>query len=389
MRRASCVVLVSLLWLVLVSAGHAQEATQPAPPASVAGETQLARGENPEQVADEAVRAWLASDTLDISSVAAMSTEEVCQALPALFQNPPPRAGTNINFDDRRLLATDDSTDDTIRTYSYPASLPSGTLEVVEVTLSQTPDGMWEATRVGYRTRVSQGGMRSWLQQPVAGYLFLAFSLYLFYLLTQPTSFFRGWLREGWQVIQAHKRIVISTLVGLYAVFGFGVLTGTVLPDSCADAILSLVETAVTAVGATDAYTSGNIARAAVVTFYQNFVVVTLSVTFSSALLFGIPAYLLSIFSFYAQAIPFGLIGTASPLELLMVLVLLLLELTSYFLVVAGGGILLVTIIKKGFRGLNTAFRNLSLMLPFAMVLLMIGAWYEAIVIILPQLLSR
>ena len=60
----------------------------------------------------------------------------------------------------------------------------------------------------------------------------------------------------------------------------------------------------------------------------------------------------------------------------------------AYVLVTAGGGMLLVTLIRGGFPAFRLAFRKLTLMLPIAFLLLVIGAWYEAAIIILPRLLG-
>lgn len=339
---------------------------------------QFAQGEVAEQVADEAVHAWLAEEPFNLSSISTMNTVEICQALPKLVKNPPPQPGTRVNFEDRRELATDDV--DT-RRFTYSAVRPKDRLEIVQVTLERQEDS-WVATEVGYRARSSLQG-RNWLQQPWVGWLFLLLSVYAAYLLTTP-SFLRRWLGRGWQNIRQHRGIVLGTLIFLYSIFALGAFTGSRLPSECSDAILSVVNRAVATVGATDAYASGNVPRAAAVTFYQNFVIVTLSITYSLALLFGIPAYLLSILSYFAQAIPFGLLGAFSGPHIVLVLILLLLELTSYFLVVAGGGIFLATIIRKGLGGLSEAFIKLTLMLPIALVLLLIGAWYEAVVVAVP-----
>ena len=357
------------------------------------GWAQLARGSDPAQVADEAVQAWLASERPDPFSLANASVEETCRQLPALLQNPPPPEGTEVTFAQRRELSgaqdvpADAEVPDGAETkiFSYPAALPSGQLEVVRVTVVQSGEG-WEASGVAYGPSLPESS-RAWLQTPVASWLFVLFSLVTLYLLLRP-SFLRRWLAEGWQVVRAHRRLVAGTLIGLYALFGLGLVTGANLPEACAEPIFEVISAAVSAVGATEAYTSLNPARAAVVTFYQNFGVVTLSVLFSLGLLFGLPAYLFGSLSFYAQAIPFGIVSGIGAGQLLLAFVLLVLELTSYFLVIAGGGLLFMTLIRKGFRGFSEGIRKHMLMLPFAFVLLMIGAWYEAGIIILPQLLG-
>ncbi len=340
---------------------------------------------DPEQVADEAVRAWLENPQPNLPTLLTLSTEEACRLLPDLLQSPPPPEGTEVNFGERRELATDDPA---LKRYSYPAALPGGRLELVEVTLQNSGDPnspTWEAQRVGVEAATEPGGVRVWLQTPPAHWLFVAFSLYVVFLLVRP-SFFRRWLAEGWGVIRSYRRTVVGTLVTFYLLFGLGALTGASLPAVCGEAVLNVLTAAITSVGAVDAYNSLNVARAAVVTFYQNFVVVTLSLLFGSGLLFGVPAYLVGAFAFYTQGIPFGLVGGIGAGQFLFLLILLVLELTSYFLVIAGGGILLVSLIREGFGGFTNGVRRLALMLPFALVLLLIGAWYESSLIILPQL---
>lgn len=336
---------------------------------------QLARGSDPGNTADRAVEAWLEQVPPELAQLSTLSPSELCQQLPGLVVNPPPEQGTRVNLDDRRELPSDD---EGTRLYSYSAVRAGGQLEVVQVTLVQEGEE-WVAQQVGYR--VGSAG-RDWLQQPATAWIFGLFSIIVLYLLVTP-SFLRTWLARGLQVLRGHRGVVLFTMILLYGVFVLGVITGSQLPDECTDAALTLVNRSITAIGATEAYGSGNVTRAAAVTFYQNFVVVTLSVTFSLALLFGVPAYLLSLVSFFVQAIPFGLVGAFSSSQALFVIVLILLELTAYFLVVAGGGILLRTLIRNGFGALSLAVSRLALMLPIAMLLLLIGAWYEAVILLL------
>lgn len=336
---------------------------------------QLARGSDPGATANRAVEAWLDQQPPELAQLSRLSPAELCQELPGLVANPAPEPGTRVNLDDRRELATDE---EGVKVFSYSAVRPRDQLEVVQVTLEQE-DGEWLARSVGYR---NPAGGRSWLQQPAVAWLFGLFSLLVLYLLLIP-SFLRSWLAQGLEVLRQHRGVVLFTMILLYGIFALGVFTGGQLPEECAEGALAVVNEAIASVGATEAYGSGNVARAAAVTFYQNFVIVTLSVTFSLALLFGVPAYLLSGASFFVQAIPFGLVGAFSGPEALFVIVLVLLELTAYFLVVAGGGILLKTLIKQGFGALPLAVSRLALMLPIAMLLLLVGAWYEAGILLL------
>jgi hypothetical protein len=348
---------------------------------------QLATGTNPEQVADDAIRAWLETPQTDLLSLANRSPEEVCKELPQLLVNPAPPTGSSVNFENRKEQATDDPN---IKRYTYPASLPvnvfgrdaGNRLEVISITLNKTGD-TWNAERIGYQSLSQPSGIRVWLRTQTANVLFIAFSLYVFYLLLRPASYLRKWLAQGADVIRAHRGTVIGTTVALYAIFALGMFTGRSLPANCQTAVSEILTTALSTLGATQAYGSGNLATAAALTFYQNFGVVSLSLLFGSGLLLGFPAYLISAFQFFTLGIPFGFMAGGGVGDMIFLIILLLLELSSYFLIVAGGGILLVTVVRKGFRGFGEGVRNLSLMLPFALLLLLLGAWYEAAIVIL------
>ncbi len=355
--------------------------------ASLSTFAQLASGTNPEQVADDAVRAWLGTPQTDLFSLANRPPEEVCEELPELLVNPAPPEGSSVNFANRKEQET---SDENIKRYTYPTTLPvtmlgrdaGERLEIISVTLNKTGN-IWTAERIGYQSLSQPSGIRVWLQTQTANILFIAFSLYVLYLLLRPGSYLRKWLTQGVGVIRAHRGIVIGTMIALYAIFGLGMLTGRNLPTNCQTAIGEILTTALSTLGATQAYGSENLATAAGLTFYQNFGVVSLSLLFGLGLLFGFPAYLVSAVQFFTLGIPFGFMVGAGFGQLIFLLVLLLLELTSYFLIVAGGGILLVTVVRKGFKGFGEGVRNLALMLPFALLFLLFGAWYEAVIVIL------
>ena len=336
-------------------------------------------GAVPETVADEAVGAWLDNTSPGLLSLAGLPPDELCTQLSGFLQNPPSPEGTSVNIDDRRELEADDPD---IRRYSYPAALPNDQLAVVEVTLQREGD-LWRTEEVGFRPPDTTS-FRDVLQTRPAGWLFALFSLALLYALVRP-SFVRRWLGEGGEVLRAHRGLVVGTVIALYGLFGLGVVLGanTTLPASCEAAIASFLQTSLEDLGAVQAYGSGDVARAAVVTFYQNFVFGALLTSFSLAFLFGVPAYLLNGSRFFTLGALFGLSGGVTPLALLFILGLLAIELMAYILVTAGGGIFLVTLIRKGFGGYREGFRGLLLTLPIALVLLVIGAWYEAAGLIL------
>lgn len=335
--------------------------------------------DSPENVADAAVRSWLARVPIGFEQLSQLDAEQLCRELPGLVTAPPPPAGTEVRFDDRVERPVEEPA---VRVYTYAAIRPGDQLDVVEVRL-ELQDGRWHETSVGFLSASELTGARAWLQTPTASWLYIAFTVLVVVLLVNPNSKLRRWLHAGSTAIAEHKRLVIGTVVALFGLFGLGVLTGSTLPDSCDVAVMEIVESAITSLGATSAYGSGDVPRAAVTTFYQNFFVVTLSVTFTLSAILGVPGYLYAAASFFVQGIPFGLVGGAAPGELLALFVLVLLELTAYFIVVAGGGMLLATVVKRGIGQLGAGFAKLLLMLPIAMLLLLAGAWYEAVIIIL------
>ncbi len=329
--------------------------------------------------ADRAVEAWLAQEPPSFEALARLDTEELCRALPGLLTDPAPPAGTEVRIEDRVERPSDDPD---VRVFTYAAVRPVDQLDVVEVRVRRA-DGGWVSERVAFRSTTELRGVRAWLQTPAASWFFVGFTLLVLSMLVSRASPLRRWLATSASALREHRRLVTITMIVLYGIFGLGALLGTTLPEGCDEAVLEVVNTAVTSLGATEAYGSGHIGRAAVTTFYQNFVVVTLSVTFTLAALLGVPAYLFAAFSFFAQGIPFGLLGGGGLGEIGLVLVLLVLELTAYFLVVSGGGMLLATIWRKGLGSLPVGFSKLLAMLPVSMLLLLLGAWYEALVVIL------
>ena len=392
------------LFLVPLFSGAFGVAAQNQPGAQVG--TTRPDATRPAAVADAAVREWLGRDPLNPLALSGLEPAEICEQLPTLIGNPAPPAGTTVNFADRverdplpsetetgagngaetAPAAAPESAANT-RRYTYPVTFPGDRLGVLEVTLKRS-EGRWQAERVGPQQTLQTPSIPAVLQTPAAAWVFGALSLVFLYGLARP-SFFRRWLAEGWGYVREHRRLTILTTVVLYGLFGVGVLTGANLPPECAQTITQLVEQGVSQLGAAQAYDSGNVARAAVVTLYQNFVMGAVVTTYGFAFIsFGLLAYLVNGLRFLALGLPFGFLTQADPVTVIVVLILIIVELMAYVLVTAGGGMLLATLIRQGFGGFRLALRKLTMMLPLAFLLLVIGAWYEAAVIILPQLFS-
>lgn len=382
--RALALLACSLVVAALVGGAHAQGGTNTAPAeaatvdGSVVAGADAAANADAASAADAAVRAWLDRPATVLTDLLGLDAQAVCERLPDLLAAPPPPEGTRVNLDDRREL---DAGDVDRRRFSYSAVRPPDQLDVVVVELARSDAGdAWEVVSVGFRTDPIN---RSWLGEPVAGAVFALLSLVVLALLVRPGSPLRRGIVTGLAYVREHRRLVLGTMIVLYAAFAAGFWSGAALPETCDDAVAAVLGQALGQVGATDALLSGDPLRLAVTIFYQNFGVVTL-LLFWLGLLFGVPAYLMALPQFFANGVPFGALYVyTGPIGLLGTVLLIVIELTAYFLVVAGGGMLLVTIVRQGLGAFPLALRKTLAMLLIAGVLLLIGAWYEVGLILL------
>ena len=335
-------------------------------------------GDDPEALADRAVTAWLEQEPSDLAALSRTDVEALCEALPGLFVAPPPPEGTTVELADRRERSTED---DATRRFTYAAEVPPERLMVVEVVVRSAPDADgWIVERTGFQAEGTRG--RPWLQTREAGIGFLLFTA-LFLAAAWRSPPVRRWIGSGVASIRAHKRLVAFTMIGGWALVFAGLSTGAQLPDACETAVLTILGDTLESVGAVQALQSGDVARTAAVIFYQNFVVVTLGALFGSALLLGLPAYLLAGVSFFAQTVAFGTIGLGGGGALVITGILFVIEFTAYFLAVSGGGMVLVGLIRGGLEGLGQGYRRLFSLIPIVALILLAGAWYEAIVLLL------
>ncbi|MEX2501133.1 MAG: hypothetical protein WD336_02050 [Trueperaceae bacterium] len=369
---------LALLLLTLALAGFGPAAAQIVPGVDVpSGPTGLT-GDDAEALANEAVQTWLEQDPAPLADLSRMDAEQVCETLPGLFAAPPPPEGTFVDLDDRRERSTDDPD---LRRFTYAAEVPPSRLMVVEASVRRDADGEgWTVDRVGFQSDGSTG--RPWLQTREAGVGFLLFTV-LVALGLWRSGPMRRWVANGVAAVREHRRLVAWTMIAGWALVGLGLTTGAQLPDACEQAVVTILSDTLDTLGATQALASGDVSRAAAVIFYQNFVVVSLTALFGSSLLLGLPVYLLAGVSFFAQTVAFGVLGLGSGPQLAFVAVLFVLEFTAYFLVVAGGGMILGGLIRGGLTGLGHGYRKAFSLLPLVALILLVGAWYEAALLML------
>lgn len=340
---------------------------------------------NPENLADNAVTEWQAQKAPTMTELAGLSTDQVCMELPKLLYAAP--EGLDVNLNDRKELELPEGSPDTILRYSYPASQPGDIVGTVRVTLNQEEGEDWHVSSIRYFPELGSDPLRSWLTSPIGAIVFTLFSALMIYLSLRK-SLFRSWLSEAWKHIVEHKRTVIFSIILLYGLFALGYFSGTSLSQPCGDLLGSLVQQSIEQLGVADAANSGNVLGLSAAIFYQNFTFGAFFTTYVPALFFGIPAYLFNGSRFFALALLFGYSGLGSFLHALLAIILFIIELMAYIIVTAGGGMLLVTIVRGGVKAFRLAYRKLALMLPVALLLLIIGAWYETLIILIPALFA-
>lgn len=331
-------------------------------------------------IAKDAIAEW--QDTAqNFSPQAYLEREDpaadICTDFAIIGTTPTLVQDMNINFEDPQEKTLDGEGAEGIVQLSYPASVGDTTGQVqVNLRPIDGSDGSWEAGRVRFNVAPDSNStvLPAFFDSPYVGWIFVALTLLLIFSFTR-ANFFRNWLYLGWQAILEHKRLVIGTSILLYSLFALGLATGLALPKECIDMAVELIAGNLDSIGIVEHLLNGDVLKTAAITATWNFFMGAFSTTFIPALLFGIPAYLFNALRFYGLAIPFASVFDPS---LILHLPTLIIELMAYIIVTAGGGMLLVTLIKKGFKGLPEGLRKLWLMLPIALVLLVIGAWYES-----------
>ncbi len=337
---------------------------------------QLASGSDPATVADEAVEAWLErANSFDYFALAQDSPEEMCQELTVLGQDPRIIQEATVNLDDRREVDTDT---EGLQRYSYSARVGDSLLGSVQVRVVQEGD-TWQARTVRLRLNDTSVGLPDFMSSPSATIVFVLLSLYTVYLLVRP-SWFRRWLAEGYQVLRDHRRITVGTIIALYGIYTLGSLAGTAVPE-CQEALATIVGGSIEDTGVVDVLNQGSIPQTAAVITYWNFLQGAIVTTFSPAILFGVLAYLINFARFFVLGFALAPVGPQAALLVFHIPVIII-ELLAYILITAGGGILLATIIRQGFSSFRLAIRRLVLTVPIALLLLMIGAWYESVEIL-------
>jgi len=321
----------------------------------------LAQAE-PIEAAKRAVREWQAGKyTPDPSQALGKPTEEAVRTLERYIAFPPPPPGLEVNLESPLEEAGPRGS-----VVSFPASVGERNGEVRVL----VKDG--EATRIAW---VPAGGqLPPWIDSPVAWGLFVLASLGWMLALRGGGTLARWW-REGWALVRAHARLYLALNALLYGLFILGALTAYASPE-LASLLQRLVGGALEQIGIGE---GGGVLEFALLIFYWNFTRGLLLTTAAPGLLLGVPALLINALRYFlfGFALSPALFPTAAFLAHVPTLII---ELQAYILGTFGGMVLAGRVLRgEGFR---SGLRAVGLMVYLGGFFLLLGAWYEALEIV-------
>lgn len=369
MRR----LLALLLWLGLCLGGLAL--------AQAAGPTATPEAA---RAADQTVQAWLAGKYV-LTPQQALDPQASRDPL-ALLRNglrfqPPPRGGTT-NLGLRRFEGRVPGSpgEPPRETYRYPVSAGTQVLPY-SVTVEQV-GGRWQARSV--RPRLEGAGLPGWLRAPGTVVVFALLSLALV-----GSAFVRGPVRtalgRALAIAREQRLVFILVNVLLYGLFFAGMAFGAAYP-AIARELSDLLGGSLSATGIQDF--RQNVPAFALGIFSWNFTSGALLTTFVPGLLLGVPAVLVNVVRLFILGTALAP-GPQLPAAALWLHVpTILIELQGYIFIAASALAWVVRWFKLGFL---PAWRGYAYCLAPAALLLVLGAWYEAveILVLIPQLVGR
>lgn len=341
-----------LLLASLLSPAFAQSAT-PALPADRAAEV----------AADAAVRDWLAGRYAADLSVRGQDPLELAGRMLS-FSSPPPEA--RVSYALRELVTAGENR----RAYRYPVAARDGDA-VLDVNLERS-GGRWRATAV--RLGSGEPAIPPWVSSPSGAWAFVAITAGLALASFTPT-FWRRWLLDGLALARQHRRLVVWTNLALYGAFALGAAVGASSPRL----VRFLQETVATVLGqgGIAGALDGGVVAAAFGFAYYNFSFGAFWTSFVPGALAAVLAYLVNFSRFAVLGVALG--PGSVPLGLFVLhLPTIVIELQGYILVTAFAGILAARVIRGGLATIPVAFRDYLLCLPWALLFLVVAAWYEA-----------
>jgi hypothetical protein len=317
------------------------------------------------ETAKQAVQEWQAGKyAVDPGQALGKPTEEAVRTLERYIAFPPPPQGLEVNLESP---LEEQSTRGNV--VSFPASVGEQTGEVRVLVQNGQP------TRISW---VPAGGqLPPWIESPVAWGLFVLVSLG-WVLALRGGGILAQWWREGWALVRSHARLYLTLNALLYGLFILGSLTAYTSPEM-ASLVQRLVGGALEQIGLGEGEVRGGVLEFALLIFYWNFTRGLVLTTAMPGLLLGVPALLINAFRYFLFG--FALSPALFPTAAFVAHVpTLLIELQAYILGTFGGMVLAGRVLRgEGFR---PGLRAVGLMVYLGGFFLLLGAWYEALEIV-------
>jgi hypothetical protein len=327
-----------------------------------------------EQVAMDAAERW-ARGEYRASPQAARTIEEVLEAARVEAAFDPPPAEVTVLHDSIRAVG--EPADGRWRfDLAYVSPERDGTVSVI---LELRPEG-WREVSVLDRDRP-----RTWLQalqdppfiaQPAAGLVFLALTIAAAVSLASPRSVVRRAIVSGIATIRAHPGAYLAASISIYGLFLLGTFLGAADPG-LRQQIAATVGSALDRLhGLSAAVRSGDVLHAAAVIFWNN-LFSGIGLTAALAIPLGILAFVVN----GARFLIFGIAlapGSAPTALLLLHVPTIIIELQAYILPTAGGAAILTGALRGGWGGFREGLRALGALTALGVLVLVVGAWYEA-----------
>ena len=349
-----------LLALALLGLALAQSVQMPAAKATPAAQ----------QAADAGVQAWLAGRySADTAAIARATTPE--QAVQLLrraiaFQTPPTNGRTNLAL--RRFVGVQGGAE----VYRYPVGVGGRVLDY-EVSVAQGAGGAW--TVQGVRLPAASPSLPVWLRSPGAVAVFALLSLLLVAACFFPNAY-RDWLRRALGIAREQRTLFIVFNVVLYGVFALGCLVGASLPAFSKE-FGELLGGSLSATGIQGF--QGNVPTFATGIAVWNFMSGVVATSFVPGVFLGVPALLVNFPRLLVTGLALAPGASVPTAVFLLHLPTILIELQAYIFVTASAIAWLVRWARIGFL---RAWRDFAYSLAPALLLIVIGAWYEAFEII-------
>lgn len=327
-----------------------------------------------EQVAMDAAERW-ARGEYRASPQAARTVEEVLELARVEAAFDPPPAGATVLHDSIRPVGEPEG-----GRWQFDLAYVSPDRDgTVRVTLELRPEG-WREVAVLDRDRP-----RTWLQalqdppfiaHPAAGPVFLALTIAAAASLTSPRSLVRRAILSGVATIRTHPGAYLAASISIYGLFLLGTFLGAGDPG-LREQITSTVGSALDRLrGLSAAARSGDVLHAAAVIFWNN-LFSGIGLTVALAIPLGILAFVVN----GARFLIFGIAlapGSAPTALLLLHVPTIMVELQAYILPTAGAAVILTGALRGGWAGFREGLRSLHRLTVLGVLVLAVGAWYEA-----------